>query len=786
MTDGSGLKAPVGIDTPSPRSPRLLAGRGRYTDDVAAARVAHAAYLRSPYAHARIVSIETSEARKAPGVVLVATGADIARHCRSWCGTHDLFPALVAAAQPALAVDRACWHGEPVVAVVAETRAEAEDAVELIVVEWEELPAVTDAETALSGPAIHEDLGGNIGFETTVEAGDVEKAFAAAHLIVEERFRFGRHTGVSLEPRTILADYNPAEDSLLVHQSHQTPHQQQDLFSRLLGIPEHKVRVVCPDVGGAFGLKHHLHGDEIAVCALSRMLGRPVKFVADRLESFLTDIHCRDHEITARMALTAEGDITAMAVEDLFLIGPYSQYPRSSVAEGNQIARLCGAPYRHKDYRAHLRMLYQNKNLIGHIRSVGHPLAAAVTDGLLDRAAGKLGRDPVELRRRNYLADDDFPLTSPGGIEFEKLSFHACLDRILEMMDRPALLAEQARLREEGVYRGIGLATFVELTAIGPEYYGGGGQHISAQEGCLVRLEPSGMVRCMTGVTDQGQGIDAGIQQVVASVLGVPVEDVRVESGDSEMSPYGGGSWGSRGAVLGGETALRAARTLRGNVLELAAALLQCDASALDLRDRNIIDAQSGQARMTLGELAATGHFKPYSFPKDLQPALAVVEHYASRDRLFLAGNGIQASYLEVDPETGFVDLLGHWVVHDAGRLLNPLLVKEQVRGGVVQGIGGVLFEECLYSPEGQMQNGTFADYLVPMAAEMPDIEVDHIETPTATSELGTKGAGEAGTAGAMGAVLNAINDALMPFDARIYETPCTPDRILRALGKIA
>ena len=785
MVDAFQFKGPMGEDARSPRSPRLLAGRGRYTDDIAARRLVHVAYLRSPHAHARIGSIDTDAASDSSGVVLVASGRDIEEECQSWRGTHDLFPALVAAEQPPLAIDRVCWHGEPVVAVVAESRAEAEDAIDMIRIDWEPLPPVADAATALSGPAIHPELDGNIGFETTVEAGDTKNAFEAAEVIVEQRFRFGRHTGVSLEPRSILADYNPGEDSLVVHQSHQTPHQQQDLYARLLGIPEHKVQVICPDVGGAFGLKHHLHGDEIAACALSRMLGRPVKFVADRLESFLSDIHCRDHEITGRMALTQDGQITAIEVDDLFLVGPYSQYPRSSVAEGNQIAQLCGAPYRHAHYRAHLRMLYQNKNLIGHIRSVGHPLAAAVTDGLLDMAAAELSLDPVELRRRNYLRDDDFPMTSPGGIEFESLSFHGCLDRLLEHMDRPTLLAEQASARKDGIYRGIGLATFVELTAIGPEYYGGGGQHISAQEGCLVRMEPSGMVRCLTGVTDQGQGIDAGIQQVVAGVLGLPLEDVSVESGDSKLSPYGGGSWGSRGAVLGGETALRAARTLRENVLGLAAALLQCEAAALDIRERSVVDTASGQTRMTLAELAETAHFKPFVFPKETQPALAVVEHYASRDRLFVAGNGIQASYLEVDPETGFVTLLGHWVVHDAGQLLNPLLVKEQVRGGVVQGLGGVLYEECLYSPEGQLQNGTFADYLVPMAAEMPDIVVDHIATPTRTSELGTKGAGEAGTAGAMGAVLNAINDALLPFGTRIAETPCTPDRILRALGKI-
>ena len=383
-----------------------------------------------------------------------------------------------------LARDKACWQGEPVVAVLAESRAQAEDAAEAVAIEWEELASVADPALALSpeAPVIHAELGDNLAIETRLEAGDAAAAFVRADLIVSESFRFGRHAGVSLEPRSIVADYNPAEASLTVHQSLQTPHQHQDLYARLFEIPEHRVRVMAPDVGGAFGLKHHIYGDEVAACALSILTGRPVKFIADRLESFLTDVHCRDHRVEARLALSKEGEILAFEVDDLFAIGAYSQYPRSSIAEGNQFIRLAGAPYRHQDYAARLRMVYQNKNQIGHIRAVGYPIACAVTEHLVDLGAAELDLEPMELRRRNFLTDADCPLTSPGGIRFENVSLDACFERIVQMLDLAALRQEQARLREAGVDRGIGFASVVDLSAVGPEYYGGGGLNISSQE----------------------------------------------------------------------------------------------------------------------------------------------------------------------------------------------------------------------------------------------------------------------------------------------------------------
>jgi carbon-monoxide dehydrogenase large subunit len=779
--------SPIGQPLARDRARRLLAGRGRYVDDVVLARTVHVAFLRSPYPHARIRGIDAQAAGAMSGVLRVVSAADLAGVVAPWRGEHRLFPALRAPEQHALAPEVARFQGEAVAAVVATTRARAEDAVEAIEVDWEELPAASDAAAALEPGAatVHPALGDNLAFHADLEQGDVDAAFAAAELVVARRFRFNRHTGLSLEPRGILAAYDPSEDSLLVHQSHQTPHQQQDLYARLLGIPEQRVRVVCSDVGGAFGLKHHLYPDELAACAIAKLLGRPVKFVADRLESFLTDIHCRDHVVHARMAFSAGGDVLALDVDDLFAAGAYSQYPRSSVAEGNQIIRLCGAPYRLGAYRARLRMAWLNKGVLGHVRSVGHPIACAVTECLVDSGARALGLDPVDVRRRNYLRESDQPSASPGGITLRDLSLERCLDRALQRVDLAALRREQARLRTEGVHRGIGFATVIELTAIGPEYYGEGGQHISARETCLLRLEGTGTVRCFTGATDQGQGIDTGIQQVVAAALGVAPARVAVVSGDSEACPVGGGSWASRGAALAGEAALRAGRSLKRNVLALAGALLQTTPDALDLRDGQVVDAASGAPRMGLDEVAAIGHFRPHALPAGVEPRLTVAEPYSPRGRLFLPGNGLHVVVLDVDTELGTVALRRHLVVHDCGRVINPLLVAEQIRGGAVQGLGGALLEELCFDAAGRLQTGTLADYLAPMACEMPDIEVEHVETPSRTSELGAKGAGEAGTAGVMGAVLNAVNDALSPFGVELTETPVTPPRVLRALGRI-
>ena len=641
-------------------------------------------------------------------------------------------------------------------------------------------------EASLAGDVvIHPDLGDNKCFSRELITENFEAEFAKADVVVEKVYEFSRHTGVTNEPRGILADYNPAENLLTVYQGTQTPNMMQDIFSRHLNIPESNVRVICKDVGGSFGIKVHVYPDEMATAAISVMLKRPVKFSADRIESFLTDIHAREHKVKIKLACTHQGDIIAFDMNDLTGIGPYSVYPRTSGIEGNQVVNLTGGPYKHKHYKAKLDVVFTNKNVTCQYRAVGHPIAMAVTEGIVDEAARKIGMDPAEFRRRNLIADDAYPYTFPSGVKFEKLSHHQCLDQLMTLMDYKGLRQEQANLRAQGIYRGIGLAAMIEVTNPSPAFYGVGGARISAQDGATIRLDPAGMVNVLVSVTEQGQGTEAVFTQIAATAVGVKVENVRVITGDTAITPYGGGTWASRGAGIGGEAVLQAGKVLRKHILDVAAAILKVEAATLDLVSGVVIDKLSGQEQMPLSEVGRVAYFRPDTLPMNFQSELTVTRHYTPREYGFTFTNGIQASYVEVDTETGFVKLLKHWCVEDCGTIINPMLVDEQIRGGIVQGIGGAMFEECMYSEDGQLLNGSMADYLVPMAGEMPDMVIGHVQTPTKTSELGAKGAGEAGTAGAPGAVMNAINDALAPLNANVSVQPFTPQRVLAALGKI-
>jgi carbon-monoxide dehydrogenase large subunit len=773
----------IGRALPRPNLRRLTQGRGKYVSDVQLPRMVHAAFLRSPYAHAEIGGIDLTPARALPGVLAVYDGAAMAALCQPWTGVLTHLRGLKSAPQHALAVGRVRWQGEPVAMVVARTRGEAEDAAEHIAVDYDPLPPIVDVEAALTAAPIHPELGDNLAWERHLDAGSVDAAMAVAAHIVEARFVFGRHTGVTLEARATVADWNEGEQRLTVHMGTQAPHMMQGIFARHLGLEEAQVRVICGDVGGSFGIKIHVYGDEMATAAASLTLRRPVRFVADRLESFVSDIHARDHVVHARMAVAADGEITAIEARDLTGIGPYSAYPRTSAVEANQVVNLIGGPYRCPNYRAHARVVFQNKAMMSQYRAVGHPIATAVTEGLVDLAGRRLGIDPVAIRRRNLLPDDAYPCTSASGMRFEGLSHHAALDKLLTLMDYDALRADQARARARGVYRGLGLASFIELTNPGPAFYGVGGARISAQDGAAVRLDASGALIVQASVTDSGQGTEAILTQVAAEAMGMKPGRVRVQLGDTDTVPYGGGTWASRGAGIGGEAVWQAASALRANVLTLAASILQAQPEALDIVDGAVVDAAGGAERITLPELARIAYFRQDTLPAGVQPELLATRHYVPRDYPFAFTNGVQASWLEVDVQTGFITLLKHWVVEDCGTILNPLLVDEQVRGGVVQGLGAALFERCDYDDQGQMLNATMADYLVPMAAEMPDIIVGHVSTPTAESAIGAKGAGEAGTAGATAAVLNAVNDALAPLGVTITEVPLTPELVLRAVG---
>jgi len=541
--------------------------------------------------------------------------------------------------------------------------------------------------------------------------------------------------------------------------------------------------VVTKDVGGSFGIKVHVYADEFAAVALSKMFQRPVKFIADRLESFVTDIHAREHLVKARMGVSKDGKIQALEFDDLTGIGPYSMYPRTSGIEANQIVNLTGGAYRIENYKAATKVVFQNKNVMCQYRAVGHPVACLIAEGLIDEAARQLQMDPVDIRRTNLYPDDSYPCKSITGMAFESLSHIQSLDKLLDMMDYDSLRQEQSELRKQGIYRGIGLATFIEVTNPSPMFYGVGGAAISAQDGCTLRLDAKGNVFCATGVTEQGQGTETVIAQIVATSVGVAMENVRVITGDTEVTPYGGGTWASRGCGIAGEAAGQAGRVLRENILDVAGVILQTESTALDIQNGNIVDGVDGEELTTLEEVARVAYYRPDTFPEDFQSELVVTRHYVPRDYPFAFTNGIQASYLEVDNETGLIKLLKHWCVEDCGTIINPQLVDEQIRGGIVQGLGAALFEHCIYDAEGQLQNGTMADYLVPMAAELPDIDCAHVVSMTGSSELGAKGAGEAGTAGAPAAVMNALNDALTPFNARVTAIPLTPQKVLEALA---
>jgi len=775
----------VGSRAKRPDDPRILTGRGRYVDDLILPRMVHVAFVRSVHAHARLGRVGVGAARRAPDVVGVLTGAEAARLCKPYRGVLAQYRGMKTGAMQPLAVERVRYVGEPIVAVAATSRAAAEDAARRVAVEYEPLPAVLDPGTALApgAPLIHEALGDNLIYETRLTAGDVAGALAAAHRVYTRKFTIGRHTGVPVEPRSLVADYEPSTRALTLWISSQVPHMMQAVLAELFSLPEQRVRVIAPDVGGSFGIKIHVYQDDLAACALAQVLGRPVKWVATRRESFLTDIHARDQSVRVEVAAAADGTLTGMRAEITAAVGPYSAYPRSSVVEGGQVLRLLPGPYRLRNYDATLRVVAQNKAITSQYRAVGHPIATAVTESMVELIARDLGLDPAELRRRNLVRPDEFPYASAGGNVYDSGSYHAALETLLEAAGYDALRGEQRAARAAGRAVGIGLSCFVELTGPGAQFYGVGGAPISGQEGTTVRLEPSGAVTVLTGVTDQGQGTRTALAQIVADELGVPLEAVAVLSGDTGMVPYGGGTWASRGMPIGGSATLLAVRALRDRVRRVAAALLEAHEGDVELAEGRVHVRGSPDRALTLGQLAKTVWFRSNEL-RGVEPSLEATVHYTNPGAWTFT-NGAHLAVVEVDPETGRVRVVKYVAVDDCGTLVNPALVDGQVRGGVAQGIGGALWEHCVYDDTGQLLTTTLMDYAVPTAADLPPIDVHHLETPAPSIAGGYKGAGEGGTAGAPAAILNAVNDALAPFGVMVTEQPVTPERVLRALGRL-
>lgn len=762
--------------------PKILLGRGHYVDDATPPRCLHATFVRSPLAHATIVSIDADAARAAGATVF--TAADLNPHCTPWKGLLD-WPGLVAGDQRPLATGKVRHVGEPVAIVLAASRAEAEDAAELVAVDYAELPAVVDPVRAVEpeGPLVHEELGTNLAFEGRFGGGECEGCFAGATAIVEVAMTTARHTATALEPRGVLAEYDPSARSLTVRISTQAPHLLQSAFAELLGFPENAVRIRTDEVGGAFGMKAHVYPDEVATCLASILTGRPVSWIQDRMEALQSDTQARDERVRAALALAADGTIIGMRSEIVSDGGAYSVYPRSMVTEGIQVATIMPGPYRIPAYQAHLRVAITNKAPLAVYRGVGHPVAILVMEALLDEAARLLAIDPAALRRRNILSPDELPYTSITGHVYDSGSHRESLEQLVAELDLDTLDKRKAEARERGVLLGVGLACFVEVTAPGVAFYGARGAPITAHDQVEVRVEPDGSVTVLLGTPGQGQGLHTTAAQVVADHVGIPFDRITVRSGDTRTMPHGTGVWASRSAVVSSGAAAAAAREVKGRMLAIAAHLMEVDATDLEIVDGKVQVAGAPDTRIDVARIAEVAHWRTHQLPPDLAVGLSAVGEYRGPNVTF--NNGAHAAVVEVEEDTGLVRIVDYVCVEDCGVLINPDIVDGQIRGGVAQGVGGALLERLHYDEDGQLLTSTLLDYLLPAGPDLPDIRITHIETPSPTP-LGVKGAGEAGAAGAPAAVHNAVNDALAQRDARVWHQPITPERVLRALDGAA
>jgi len=732
-----------------------------------------------------IKKLNCEAAIKMPGVVKILTQDEVEKVCSPWEGVLSLFP-MVSPKQTPLASGKIFWQGQAIAAVLAETRAIAEDAIQLIDLEIQETEAVIGVAAALGPKAkkIHANLSNNICMTRKFETSDFQEDYKKAPIKIRKNLHFGRLTGVPLEPRTIIADYKKSEGTLQVNMSHQAPHMMRDIFAKHFNMQVNDIRVICKDVGGGFGIKVHSYAEEIMAVAASIITNRPIKYTADRLESFGSDIHAREHEIEVEIALQADGKLVGFDLIDYALIGAFSSYPRTSVLEGFAVSILTGGPYKFNTYRSSLEVLFQNKVPTSQYRSVGHPISCAIAEVMMDHAARELRMDPVHLRQINLVTDQLQPYTSQTGIRYEALSHEGCLRELVNLIDYTKVRAQQKAAREQGKLIGLGIAVLVEMTAPGVTLYAQGGAPISSQDGAIIRLESDGSVTCVVAIADQGQGSDTAIAQIAATTLCLHINKIRVVHGDTAATPIGGGAFGSRTIAISGEAVLLACEKLKESILEIASIILKIPVIDLIIFDGMIFSEKNEEIKINLAEIARLGYFRQDLLPAGFESKLvAYASFYNSGQASF--SNGIQASLVEVDPRFGTVKLLKHWVVEDCGTMINPLTAEEQIRGGVVQGLGMALYEECKYSSDGQLLTITLADYLVPMSAEMPDIQIRHVSTKTPMSKLGAKGAGEAGTAGAPAAVMNAVNDALSPFGASVNRFPITPENVLQALGKI-
>ncbi len=776
----------VGASVKRVEDPRYLRGKANFVADFAMPGMLEVAFLRSPHAHARIRSIDVAAARRHPGVHAVITWDDLRDAVKPFRTLLDPAkqPTFKACDQTPLVSDKVRFVGEAVAAVVADSRYVAEDALDLIAVDWEPLDAIVDPERALAEHSnlVHEEWGDNVVISLDLATPGLDEAFRDAAAVVKDRFRSNRHFALPLEPRGLVAKFDAVRGELTVWMATQMPHMMRTGFADHLGHPENRIRVIAPDVGGGFGLKAHLHPEEVVTVALARRFEVPLRWLEDRRESFLASHHAKDELLDAELAVDADGTIRALRFRAVSDAGAYNAYPFNSALEVAQIAWILPGPYRVRNYGCTGFAVATNKPPIAPYRGVGAPTACFVMEGLLDRAARALGMDPADIRRKNMLRQEEFPYTTVSGLTYEIGGHHECLEKALEVSGYAGFRREQAALRERGIYRGIGIGSYVEMTAFSSLFFNQSGMDLSMYESANVKVDPGGYVTIWTGTHSHGQAHQTVFAQVASDQLGVPIEKISVRLGDTNDTPYGWGAGASRGAVVGGGAVLRAASMVAGKIKRIAGHLLEVAPDDVELINDQA-RAKGAPARFVpIADIARRAVYSQIaSLPPGETPGLEATYYY--EPPLITYPNATHVAIVEVDVATGALKFLRYVIAEDVGTMINPMVLDGQAAGGVAQGLGGALLEQLVYDDHGQLLTTSLMDYLVPTAVDVPHMDFEHHETPSPLTIGGFKGAGEGGVIGAFAAIANAVNDALVPFGARVVELPLHPERIRRLVA---
>ncbi|MCL4764965.1 MAG: xanthine dehydrogenase family protein molybdopterin-binding subunit [Hyphomicrobiaceae bacterium] len=765
----------------------LLRGLGQFLDDLPEPNgLIHIAFVPSPYARASILSIDASAALALPGVIAVLTGKDFEGDVKTFA-PEIVIDGYREVRRPVVAVDRVNFVGESVAVVLAESPYVAQDALELVEVEYDPLPAVAGIEQSLAAdaPVIHEKLGDNLLFKTRFETDGFEQHFAAADLVLEEEFRTGRVTGVMIEPRGCMACPDPVADNFTLWTTTQIPHIVRTAIADHLGMAESALRVAAPAVGGGFGTKAHVYPDELIVVALARRYRRAVKWVQDRREDLLTNIHAREHVLGIQVAVNRDGIIGAVRLDVRTNAGAYPNHPYSCTLEATAAVRMMPGPYKIRNYKYDVCSVATNTAPTGAYRGTGQPSAFLAIEGMMDRIGRKLGIDPAEVRRRNVVRPEEFPYVNVVGVRYDTGSYLPSLERGLEMIGYDAFRKAQPKDRMvDGKYRGIGICNYTEVSGTGaPGWRVRGFAKMPGFDSSRLVIEPDGRITVYVSQADAGQGHYTTFAQIAADRLGARWEDVNVIEGDTSKTPYGTGTFASRGSVVGGGTIIRCSEKVAVKVRRIASYMLDIDPERLVLTKGRVCDKDDPVKGLSLRDVAETAYsMNNLGLPQGEEHGLEATDYYDPP--MVTMANGTHVAQVAVDPEDGRVEIERYAVVHDCGRVINPMIVAGQVHGATAQGIGEALMEEIVYDAEGQHLNANLLEYLLPTAMDVPDIDLAHIETPSIDTVAGIKGAAEGGVTGALPALANAVADALSGLGVNITRVPLRPSFILEQIRK--